>query len=888
MNRLSLSGALVGTALANILAISPVFAQESAQNEREESRAGALEDIVVTATRRSDTVNRVPLSITAVTQEGLDRQGLQSPSDLQRTVPALTVSGQAGGVQNFSIRGIVATSGAATTGLYLDDTPLQRRNSAGVQQNNGTPAPTLFDLDRIEVLRGPQGTLYGGSSQGGTIRFITPTPSLTEFSGRVMAQASTVVDGGIGYEGGVALGGPLVEDRLGIRVSAFHRNVAGFIDMVDPYNNGALTHENANGRTETSVRGALLFAPTERTKITGSYFFSYQYDEGGPRGYNLPVNEKYATAEYCFDTRRTATSVPSAITPVACPARDAQPSYIYRRERVEYGPFPYLGKYKSIDRRKNEVGTTLHVGSIAVDHEFDTFAVKSITSYISDKTVGDGTEMNQLTAQQRLENIPAAQTNRNQWASTGFPLFAPWPDYYVIADDGYNKRHGFMQELRLASTGDGPFSWVIGAFASKIKATSEYFYIGDIERQVALLFGMKPEQRYTGYDENGNRVGIPALPNGIVTTRLQHLTDKELAGFGELNYLLFDKLKVTVGARISQVSFDYDQKFYGPASGWNVPTVQNGGIVSGAVKESPITPKFGLQYQMTPGSMVYASASKGFRAGGVNSPISESICGAGLANVGLTVNDIPKEYGADTVWNYELGGKFRLFQGRVQVNSSIYRIDWTGVQLNVGIPGCGQTYTQNAGQARSQGFDSEIQARLGPITTNITVGYTDAQYTATALGPDPIGPVLPAPIVRKGDSFPVPKWQFSVGGQYDFHLGGNRGYARLDYQYVGNYFRGPGPGVNAYSPDNRYAESMDVLNFRTGYDISGLMVELFVNNVLNRGAALGRSANRGGCALDTTTGYQDPDCPIFVTYNPFTTITPQRPREVGLRLTRRF
>ncbi|MDB5690922.1 MAG: hypothetical protein JWL91_2798, partial [Sphingomonas bacterium] len=523
MNRMSNVGALLlGTALVTTLAAFPAAAQEASATGGQEAAAGsttaprtggdaqpnagsrgidadgALQDIVVTATRRSDTVNRVPLSITAVTQEGLDRQGLRSPSDLQRTVPALTVTGQAGGVQNFSIRGIIATSGAATTGVYLDDTPLQRRNSAGVQQNNGTPAPTLFDLDRVEVLRGPQGTLYGGSSQGGTIRFITPAPNLKEFSGRAMVQALSVAHGDFGYEAGIALGGPLIQDKLGIRLSAFHRKVGGFVDMVDPYNNGALRFKNANGRTETSVRAAMMLAPTDDTRLTLSYFFSDQHDEGGPQGYNLPVDGKIATAEYCFDTRRTVSTVPSAISPVACPARDAQPGYIYRRERVEYGPFPYLGKYKSIDWRKNEVGTALHVGALTLDHSFDSFSVKSVTSYINDNTVGDGTELNQLTAQQRLENTPVAQTNRNLWATTGFPLFAPWPDFQVLVDDGYNKRRGIMQELRAASTGDGPFSWVVGAFASKIKATSEYFYVGDIQRQVALLFGLRPEQRYSG------------------------------------------------------------------------------------------------------------------------------------------------------------------------------------------------------------------------------------------------------------------------------------------------------------------------------------------------------------------------------------------------------
>jgi outer membrane receptor protein involved in Fe transport len=498
-----------------------------------------------------------------------------------------------------------------------------------------------------------------------------------------------------------------------------------------------------------------------------------------------------------------------------------------------------------------------------------------------------------LTAQQRLENIPAAQANRNLWASTGFPLFAPWPDYPVLTDDGYNRRRGLMQEFRAASTGMGPFSWVVGAFASKIKARSEYFYIGDVARQVNLLFGFPLEtavqQRYSGRDENGNLVGIPALFNGVVTTRRQNLEDTELAGFGELNYLFFDRLRVTAGVRVSKVQFDYDQRFYGPASGWNVPTVQNGGIVAGSVSETPITPKFGVQYQINPTSMIYASASKGFRAGGVNSPISESICGAGLANVGLTVDDIPKEYGADTVWNYEVGAKVRLFDGRMQVNSSVYRIDWTGVQLNVGIPGCGQTYTQNAGQARSQGFDTEIQARFGPVTANLTLGYTDAKYTATALGPDPIGPVLPAAIVREGDTFPVPEWQYSVGAQYDFEMGGSEGYLRVDYQFAGEYFRGPGPGVNAYSPDNRLAAAVDVWNLRFGYDVrDDFTVEGFVNNVLGGDDILNRSANRGGCAINTTTGVQDPACPIFVTYNPFTTVTVQQPRSFGLRATQRF
>jgi outer membrane receptor protein involved in Fe transport len=136
--------------------------------------ASLLEEVTVTATRQTETANRIPMSIAAVTQESLDQIGIKSASDLTQIVPALTLVNQTAGVGTFAIRGIVATTGAATTGVYLDDTALTKRNNPGVSQNNGAPLPLLFDLQRVEVLKGPQGTLYGGSSQGGTIRFITP------------------------------------------------------------------------------------------------------------------------------------------------------------------------------------------------------------------------------------------------------------------------------------------------------------------------------------------------------------------------------------------------------------------------------------------------------------------------------------------------------------------------------------------------------------------------------------------------------------------------------------------------------------------------------------------------------------------------------------------
>src|SRR6516165_4133388 len=161
-----------------------------------------IEEVVVTATRQTSTVNKVALSVAAVTQKNHDQKGIRSVQDLSNQVPGFTfrVSGNENN-PNLTLRGIggnaiAGTSGSApTTGVYIDDQPLMKRNLNGLLTGSGSPVPLLYDLDRIEVLRGPQGTLYGGSSEGGTLRFIMPTPSLTAYSGSARLGWSTMTGG---------------------------------------------------------------------------------------------------------------------------------------------------------------------------------------------------------------------------------------------------------------------------------------------------------------------------------------------------------------------------------------------------------------------------------------------------------------------------------------------------------------------------------------------------------------------------------------------------------------------------------------------------------------------------------------------------------------------
>lgn len=147
----------------------------------------------------------------------MDVEGIKSFADVSKFTPGVSFD-QAS--HDISIRGVQSTAGSGTTGVYIDDTPVQMRN-LGFNANNTLPA--VFDLDRIEVLRGPQGTLFGAGSEGGTVRYITNQPSLTHFSGFAHAEFAGTEDGAPSYEVGFAEGGPLVEDKLAFRISAWYR-----------------------------------------------------------------------------------------------------------------------------------------------------------------------------------------------------------------------------------------------------------------------------------------------------------------------------------------------------------------------------------------------------------------------------------------------------------------------------------------------------------------------------------------------------------------------------------------------------------------------------------------------------------------------------------------
>src|ERR1700736_5121421 len=205
------------------------YANDATAAAATEPAAGGLEEIVVTATRREENISKAPISVTAFSQDMIDQKGIKDFQYVARFTPGVSID--TSGTNAISIRGISSSGGAGTTGIYIDDTPIQSR---ALGFNPDDTLPKTFDLDRVEVLRGPQGTLFGAGSEGGTVRYIMTQPSLTQFTSYARSEVSYTEGGAPSYEAGLAMGGPIINDTVGFRVSAWFRRDGGWIDQVDP------------------------------------------------------------------------------------------------------------------------------------------------------------------------------------------------------------------------------------------------------------------------------------------------------------------------------------------------------------------------------------------------------------------------------------------------------------------------------------------------------------------------------------------------------------------------------------------------------------------------------------------------------------------------------
>jgi iron complex outermembrane recepter protein len=277
-----------------------------------------IPDVVVTATKREEFLRDVPVSATVLSGDAMSEAGITNIAGIAAVTPGVEYDFNAqwgGGVlTNVAIRGIDSKVGTSTTGIYFNDAPIQARNG-----NFGNPYPVTFDLARVEVLRGPQGTLFGAGAEGGAIRFISNEASTTTFSALSRLELGSTEFGGISYEAGAAVSGPLVDGLVGARVTAWYRDDAGYVDHIDPFT-GAPVDRNSNETRTDLVRVSFAVEPNESLRITPliahqslrnadtSSFYEYLSDPGAGRLRNgkllsQPMNDAFTLASAKLEYR---------------------------------------------------------------------------------------------------------------------------------------------------------------------------------------------------------------------------------------------------------------------------------------------------------------------------------------------------------------------------------------------------------------------------------------------------------------------------------------------------------------------------------------------------------------------------------------------------------
>jgi outer membrane receptor protein involved in Fe transport len=425
----------------------------------EASSAGSsseLKEVVVTAERRTEKLMDVPMSVTALSQEAIEAKGLHNIDDLSRVAPGVTFfrnGMSASGNYNdedsdISIRGIQSSAGASTTGIYIDDTPIQTRHL-----NFGTvnPYPSLFDLERVEVLKGPQGTLFGSGSEGGTLRFITPAPGLTHYSGFAKAEFGQVDGGGQNYEAGAAFGGPIIDGVLGFRISASFREDGGWVDRVN-YTRPVPTPTACNPTVCFGIPASVYTTIPEATGTTESH--SNWHDTQTFRAALRWVPSENLTIDPSFYIQTLHVNDTAAYWPnISNPADNV---------------------YRNGNAQRNPSTDPWYVAALKIDWHEPWADIVSNTSYFS-----------------REQHSVSDYT---QWISTVF-LFNQYPPAGDTSTAYFtDHQDNFSQEFRLSSTDP----------TSRLQWTAGVFYLHAHENSTEFIYSqdLAPnEPNYLGYSQ---------------------------------------------------------------------------------------------------------------------------------------------------------------------------------------------------------------------------------------------------------------------------------------------------------------------------------------------------------------------------------------------------
>jgi iron complex outermembrane receptor protein len=708
----------------------------------------SLETITVTARKRDESLANVPVSITVFTGEALEKYNIQSFTDYATKTPNVSFSYGGGptgisDARTVAIRGITGQNlfgTAGATGFYIDDTPVP-----------GSVDPRVLDIDNIEVLKGPQGTLFGESSLGGNVRLITKKPNLEKDEFSFTTQAG-LTSGGGGADGGASIIGnlALVPDKLALRAVLFFNHDAGYLTRTFPAPTSPATSDPFLSVPRTSVGNqgaqstfggslAALLRVTENFDATLRVMFQNTADHGFPATFApLPAFTPDYTLNRAFDVQPRASDV------WALPSLELK----------------YTGQGWS-------------------------FVSSSSFFYRHTRDVEDSTYGTEQVLTGAYYNVSGLPSQPYLW-------------------DGEHFHDQITEEMRVSFDPWHNLSGTIGAFYSQ---THTKFYIPPTYAN-GLTQATVPTD--TG--------PVQAWPNDEIWTQTNPAIQKDKSLFGELYYKFLDQFTLTLGARKYWLSQETDFTADGFMNFGATPSDPQHNSQTGT------DPKVGISYQANEEAMIYASASKGFRAGGAQAyaPFCQL--------PGLPVSDIT-QLKSDTLWSYEVGTKVQMPNPALLFSAAAFHIDWKNIQQQVALP-CGYYFDINGDAATINGGEIEIGGHVSKaLQVRLGLGYEKTKISDPgALGLSGIG------IAAGSRILDTPAVTASIGAVYTQPLTDSiDGFVSADYSYTGNSVSLLNGGGGSESTRPGYS----LANMRFGIDREKAEFSLNIHNLTNAKPNLG-------------------------------------------------
>ena len=818
MHRLPLA-----TAISAILAGSPLAHAATATD----SDSGALEEITVTAQKQVENLQNVPIAIEAFDSQRLEQLNVVNLDDYVKYSPSVAYvrgQGQGGngqpGSSHIYIRGVVSggdgnhSGSQPSVGTYLDEEP--------VTTIDGTVDMHIYDVQRIEVLEGPQGTLYGASSESGTVRIITNKPDPTKFEAGYDVNGNKIQHGGKGWEAEGFVNIPLASFAA-IRLVGWDEHDGGYINNI------------AGTNTSACILGGTRTFPTWSGEAN-NYPAVSPCPAKGVVGAGAINNDAYLSNNYnTVETRGGRAAVKLdigdnwTVSPTFMGQSIASSGF--------FGYDPAVGDLDLVHFGPENSQDSFTQSALTVEGKFADFDLVYAGAYMKRTThsIADYSDYSEF--YDRVYGSGAIWQD-----AKGNPIM---PQELVVTKGYFQK---WSHELRLSSPQDLPIRGTVGVFIQR--------QLHDIwEQYVMPGYGFtnpygslnSPTPNPDGFS---NDLSVPGTANSIWLTDEQRV-DRDQAAFFNGTWDITSKLQLNGGLRY----FKYNnslQGFYGYSANYDALSGYSTGMAScfagpmvaytpctnldKAVTDHGTVPRVNLTYKITPDALVYATYSEGFRPGGVNR--------TAVAGIG--------PYQADYLKNYEIGWKTQWLENRVRYNGALFWENWQDFQFSFLGPNS-LTIIENGGNARIKGIENEIEfVPTSAVTLSSNFTLLDARLTQNYCGqagvtncPDLVtpntfgGPSIIGPLAPAGTNMPVtPRFKGNVVARYTMdEFMGWKPYTQLSYVYQN---KTTSVLLKNEVQNIGIQPAYGLMDLAAGAHMNGTQVQVVITNLLDRRAELTR------------------------------------------------